>query len=446
MTRRLSMPRLSYYYPFTIAGSLLFIVSVVLIGTGLAQRNPYALFLGLLSLAVLGVLAVAGRLQAGRAAGFPVQWDSSTTLIARRSDLAQSLHGEPAPLLPFFRHHFRLSGTLNVGRGASLTIVREVAFASGTGRSSSAAAHPIPLHLPLCGSLTCRGRFMIRDLFGLTRARYGDDPARGFDERMLMVQPASWSPKGIPPIEPSVGLEEKSRRRTSDEERYYMREYMPGDRFRDINWKVSSRLNELITRISPLTQERTTVLEIAFRNFREPAPESVESLAHLNVLKSWLVSFLRRMKTDHPEVQFRVQTAAAVEMLASDEEIERFAWELASEFFASESSVPAIEAAPGELFVFSTPFDRRLSRFLAAQTHTRVHLFRTAFPRNGARNSARKSAGSGEEPLRLLTDPLEDLPGRWILHREPRGASAIAASPGPRNGSLIEETFAVRVY
>jgi hypothetical protein len=308
---------------------------------------------------------------------------------------------------------------------------------------------------------------MIRDLFGLTRARYGDDPARGFDERMLMVQPASWSPKGIPPIEPSVGLEEKSRRRTSDEERYYMREYMPGDRFRDINWKVSSRLNELITRISPLTQERTTVLEVVFRNFRDPAPESVESLAHLNVIKSWLVSFLRRMKSDHPEVQFRVQTATAVELLTTEEEIERFAWELASEFFSGESSVPPLDSAPGELFVFSTPFDLRLPRFLATQSHSRVHLFRTAFPLNGksrrggrggtgsrsegatgSRNrAAGSSAGSGggaEEPLRLLSDPLEDLPGRWVMRREARSPSAV--KPALRSGSVIEETFAVRVY
>jgi hypothetical protein len=420
------MPRLSrfrYFYPFTVAGSLLLAGSILLLATGLARRNPYALFLGLLALAVLGVLAAAGRIQAGRAARAPLTWDSSATLTARSRDQTQSLHGDPAPLLPFYRHHFRLSGTLTVGRGASLWIVRDVSFASG--RALAGAVQPIPLHVPLCGPLTCRGRFAVRDLFGLTRSRYGETPEQGAEERRMTVQPASWSLGAMPPIDPSVGLEEKSHRRTSDEERYYMREYMPGDRFRDINWKVSSRLNELITRISPLTQERTTVVEVAFRNFREPAPETVESLAHLNVLKSWLVSFLRRMKSDHPEVQFRVQSAAGIQLLVSDEEVDRFAWELAGEFFAREGGTARMEAATGELFVFSTPFDRGLARFLADASHARVHLFRTAFP-------AGKANG---EPLRLLADPLEDLPGRWVLRHERRHGDARAA-PSPRKHSL----------
>jgi len=423
--------RLRYFYPFTFAGTLLFGAGVALLGSGLARRNPYALFLAFLALAVLALLATAGRVQATRAARAPLQWDSSATLTARRRDTAQSLHGEPGGLLPFFRHHFRLEGTLAVGRGAALHLRREVSFASSSRDSAAASSFALPLHVPLCGPLSCRGRFAVRDVFGLTRSRYGEQ-----QERRLTVQPASWPPKGIPPIEPSVGLEEKSRRRSSDEEKYYMREYLPGDRFRDINWKVSSRLNELITRISPLTQERTTVLEIAFRNFRAHASETVESLAHLNVLKSWLVSFLRRMKADHPEVQFRVQTASSVQLLAAEEDIDRFAWELAGELFAGEGALPRAEPGDGELFVFSTPFDRGLSRFLAANLHTRVHLFRTAFAPPGT-----------AEPLRLLADPLEDLPGPWALRRERRArGGSPAPAPVPQGGSLTEEAFAVRVF
>ena len=454
MTRIPAVPRIPprlarwlFYYPFTFAGTLLLGVCFALLGSGLAQRNPFALFLAFLGLSLLAVLAVSGRLQAARAARSPLHWDSSATLVARRPDAAQSLHGEPARLFPFFRHHFSLSGVLTVGREAALRVVREVAFGSRERRHSASGAQPVALYLPLCGLLSCKGRFAVRDLFGLTSSRYGLEAGGGSDteapapgERRLVVQPASWPPKGIPPIDPSVGLEEKSRRRSSDEEKYYMREYAPGDRFRDINWKVSSRLDELITRISPLTQERTTVLEVAFRNFRDPVRETAESLAHLNVLKSWLVSFLRRMKADHPEVQFQVQTAAASRLLQAEEDIDRFAWELAGEFYAREATAASTAAADGQLFVFSTPFDRGLARFMAANMHSQVHLFRTAFAR-------REAAGAnGAEPLRLLGDPLQDLPGRWVLRREPKAAGVAASTPTPRRGSLTEEAFAVRVF
>jgi hypothetical protein len=55
-----------------------------LLGRGLAQANPYAVFLALLAAAVLAVLVLAGRLQAAACARRQLQWDSSGPLFARR--------------------------------------------------------------------------------------------------------------------------------------------------------------------------------------------------------------------------------------------------------------------------------------------------------------------------------------------------------------------------
>jgi hypothetical protein len=253
-----------------------------------------------------------------------------------------------------------------------------------------------------------------------------------------MVQPAFFGPRKMPIIQPAVGMEEKSKRQSSEEEKYYMREYMPGDRFRDINWKVSSRLDELITRISPITQEKSTVISVFFRSFREPRAESAESIAHLNVLKSWLLTFLRRMKSDNPALQFRVHAGSSVALLATEEELERFAFELAGLCYQGEGPGVMANEAPesgGEAFVFTTPFDRNLGRFLAsvASAPRRLYLFRTV-PARGA--------GQGQT-MQLFPGPLDFLPGPWVLRRERPKPPVLGRIPA---ASLEEEPISVRVF
>jgi hypothetical protein len=414
-----------FYYPLTLAGSLLLAAALYLVGRSLAQDNPYGVLLGFLALLVLAALAVTGRLQANRYRRRQVHWhwDTSVPLYARRTGLSQTLITDPLRTLIFSRVHFAVRGTLKVGRGATLRMRREISLAEG-------ARHPIRLFFPLSGLFTCAGRFMVRDIFGLCRARFGDDLPRKF-----MVAPASFNQKSMPVPEPSVGFEETSRKRSSDEEKYFMREYMPGDRFRDINWKVSSRLDELITRISPITQEKTTILPVVFRNFRDDPAESLESILHLNVIKSWLMAFLRAMKQEHPEMQFRITTGSGNWLLQSDEEIERFGWELTGVFFQREAGSYLPFPAEEEVFVFSTPFDRGLPAFLSSQAGARQYIFRTV------------AAGNGQDEegtsVVLFQGASACVPGPWVLRREP-GLKAPPA-PSPALGRLEELPLSVRI-
>jgi uncharacterized protein (DUF58 family) len=430
---RRAFRRLAFYYPFTPAGTALALAALALIGRGLALANPYALFLALLAAAVLGLLALAGRLQARRLSRSPLQWDSSAPLIARRAALEQWIHGEEVRLLPFFRLHFILRGRLAVGRRASVWLARQVSFASS-------GKHPLPLYLPLSGVLAAAGRFVVRDLFGLTRARFGEELTR-----TLTVLPGWHAPEVDSQVEPAGGFEEKSIRRSSEEEKYFMREYQPGDRLRDINWKVSSRLQELITRISPVTQEKTRLLSVAFRNYRPEGAESLESVLHLDYLKSWLLAFLRSLKRANDKLQFRVRTASTVELLATEEDIERFAGELAGLCYQRDPG-PAAAAAgaeppEGELFVFSTPFDRGLPLFLAARPQTRMHVFRTAA-------APARPAKEGAEPIPERTlfapgVPLNDafLPGLWAWRRE----RSLKAPPLGPAAEAEEQAFVTRM-
>ncbi|MBN2551492.1 MAG: DUF58 domain-containing protein [Spirochaetales bacterium] len=416
---------LVFYYPLTLAGSLLLAAALYLLGRGLAQDNPYGVLLALLALLMLAAVAVAARLQAGTYGRRQVHWhwDSSTPLFARRAGLAQALITDPVRTLPFFRVHFAVKGNLRAGRNATLRIRREISFAQGT-------RHPIGLYFPVCGLLTCTGRFAVRDIFGLSRARFA-----GQMLRQLSIQPASFAQKRIPIPEPSVGFEETSRKRSSDEEKYYMREYLPGDRFRDINWKVSSRLDELITRISPVTQEKTTILPVVVRNFRDRGTETLESVLHLNVMKSWLMAFLRLMKQEHPEMQFRLTAAAGVWLLRSDEEIERFGWELPGMFFQKETGSVVQTPPEEELFVFSTAFDRGLPAFLGSQPQGRQYIFRTVGAGQGGNREA--------VPVVLFQGACGCLPGSWILRREPRLEAPRVAPPA--FGRLEEQALSVRI-
>jgi hypothetical protein len=318
--------------------------------------------------------------------------------------LSQALITDSIRTLPFFRVHFAVTGTLKVGRKAVLRMQREISFAQGT-------RHSIGVYFPLCGTFSGTGGFAVRDIFSLSLARFGDELKRN-----LAIQPASFTQKSIPLPEPSVGFEETSRKRSSEEEKYYMREYLPGDRFRDINWKVSSRLDELITRISPVTQEKTTILPVVFRNFRDKERENLDSIVHLNILKSWLMAFLRTMKQEHPEMHFRIISGAGNWMLQSDEDIERFGWELPGIFFQREAGAVFQTPAEEELFVFSTAFDRGLPAFLSSQAQARQYVFRTI-------NAC--------------------LPGSWVLRKEP-GLKAPRV-PSPTLGKLEEEALSVRV-
>jgi hypothetical protein len=415
----------AFYFPFTLAGSLLLAAALYLLGRSLAQDNPYGVLLALAALLVLAALALTARFQANlyRRRQMHWHWDSSAALYARRPGLTQALITETLRTLPFFRVHFALRGRLKVGRRASLRIQREISFAEG-GR------HPIELYFPLCGLLACTARFAVRDIFGLSRARFGEQMIRN-----LVIQPASFTQKSIPVPEPSVGFEETSRKRSSDDEKYYMREYLPGDRFRDINWKVSSRLDELITRISPVTQEKTTILPVVLRNFRDRESESVESILHLNIIKSWLMAFLRIMKQEHPEMQFRVTSAGGSWLLQNDEDIERFGWELPGIFFQRDTG-PIFQTSPEEeLFIFSTAFDRGLPAFLSSQAQARQYIFRTGVAEQGEKRDG--------TTVVLFQGGCACLPGSWVLRREP-GLKAPRVS-SPASGKLEEEPLFVRV-
>ncbi len=419
--------RFTFYYPFTFVGSALLAAGAYLLVQAFSTNNPFAFTLSAAVLLVLSTVGIIGRMQARRLVATEIEWDTSAALIAGDRGSHHAVLAEKCRCLPFYRIHFTLSGKMTVGREALLYPYIEVPFRGGENVT-------VPVRIPLCGSFDARGRFLIKDVFGLTRARFG-----AVQKRKLPVRPAFLSERKFPNVDALDGLEEKSKLKQSDIERYFMREYMPGDRFRDINWKASGRFAQLFTRIAPVTQEKTKVLSVFFRPYWRRERETAESVAHLNYAKSWLLLFLRSVKQTHPEFQFRVFIADTDVLLEDEADIDRFGVELSSAFFRRDTPGYAgqdVAETPGEAFVFSTPYDESLSMFLARWQNSRVHTFRTALPEAGKKRHLRS--------MQLLQlDGAAVMAGTWVLSRDKRRKNP-ALPRGP--GWLQEEALEIKLF
>ncbi|HUX13292.1 MAG TPA: DUF58 domain-containing protein [Spirochaetia bacterium] len=409
-----SWNRFSNYYPFTVSGTVLFVLAVYLLGRSVVSRNAYGLAIAVAAIFALMLLALLGRWQAERLSKAEATWDFSAPLYARTSgdNPVVQLNGAPPRL--FFRVHVVLLGRLVAGRKALLSFHRDVA-------SENPRRIELPLFFPLCGRIEFRTEFHIGDVFGLTRSRFGTRQLFA-----LPVQPAPFSGSQIPPIQAAGGDKETSRTKQPDEERYYMREYVPGDRFRDINWKASSRLTQLYTRTSPVTQEQTQIVTVHFRHFLSPggkhARETMESLAQLNVLKSWLIAYLFRVKREHPEFHFRVVTGRGTTVLESEEDIHEFSRSVSD--LNSEEEPPFIVGGPGDdeapagdqdrrdrdSTVFSTAYDDGLSGFLQTQTKGLTTVYRTVFGPKPARGTGGSRGTGGPGVVRPAPSVASSLP------------------------------------
>lgn len=394
---------LSFYYPFTFAGTTLFLVSGFLLGRSYAFKNPFGIFLAAAALGIVLLFAILGRVQADRFEKVQISWESFEPLYAGRKGSRQRLDARERGTFLFFRIHFAVYGPLQVGKQAKLLFYKEVSF-PGNGSLD------IPLLFPLCGVFRARGKAAVKDIFTLTRARF-----MTVLHREIPVQPSLIKEERTVPVQVAGGEDTKERRKTSDEEKYYMREYVPGDRFRDINWKATSKLNDIVTRISPMTQDKTRIIFIDFRHYKKSKGETRQAVFHLHYCKSWLISFLWNTKREHPEYQFHLSTGKGLVLLESEDDIKRFSLSLPGLFYQHEPAEIRQIIGVNRLFIFTTPYDNGLSGYIGRFSGIPVTVFRTAFPKPTARKEEAE-AGVNERIVRFTTLPSQPyLPMPWVL-------------------------------
>lgn len=389
------LKKIAQYYPFTLPGTVLLGVIFYLLGTGYAKRNPYMLFLSFAGLVVLVLLTTLSRIQAYRLGKAQIVWDSSDALYSARPGSCQRISVIDFKTWFFFRIHFRITGHLMVGNSAGFSVLREDAF-TGEG------ALEIPLHFQLTGLFRGEGKCSIKDIFGLVRARLPEEMTR-----TLPVQPALLHREMSVKIDAAGGEDETQPRKSSDEEKYYMREYVPGDRFRDINWKATSRIGEIFTRISPVTETETQLVLVDFRHFAVEKEERSEHVAHLEYLKRWFLTFLWQLKHEQPDYQYIVYTGRGGFRAETFQDIQRLGIGISGLFYENDPRVPKDTAGVGEVYIFSTPFDAELGTALTAYSEKRVTLFETAFPTKQIDGVRQYSVMKNEKMVHF--------PGTWAL-------------------------------
>lgn len=409
-------------YPFTFAGTLLFLVSLYILSSAFLTGNEYGMILSLLALVLLTILITLSKIQAFRMGRLQINWDAAHPPMARLKGEDQVFYITEAKAFYFFRIHFLLQGTLRAGQNADLFLRTEGAVTAG-------GELRIPLYFPVSGLLESTGRMLIRDVFGLVRAPFGQE-----ESRQITVLPPVFTDKPVLKYENMASMDTTKKQQSSDEEKYYMREYAPGDRMKDINWKASMRISELITRISPLSPEKSHLMQVEFRHYRDGKQDSAESILHLNYLKSWLLSFLLNMKKRYPDSRFRVLTAGGASHLEDQKDIEAFARTLGELTFVPASGAHLDrDASHQEKFVFITDFDSTLHGILNDNMALKLNIFKTT-----------KARGSKVRRIRFFERNAPELTGgRWLMRRERAGN--FHAPPSGSGVIVVEEKIQVKL-
>ncbi len=412
------LKKIGYYYPFTIPGSVSFGFIMFLIGAGYTQKNPYALFLSFVGLLILAVLITLTRIQAYRLGKEQLIWDASAALYSGRDGGMQRLYSGGFRSWFFFRIHVRIRGKLRVGKDASFRVLQESAF-TGNG------ALELPLRFQCCGTFTGEAAYTLKDVFGLVRARAGDAV-----HRTIPVQPSLLGEDTPVRIDISGGEDDSQPRKSADQEKYYQREYMPGDRFRDINWKATSRIGEMFTRISPVTEEETKLVLIDFRHFSSETRANRSKVVHLEYLKRWCISFLWKIKNTQPEIRFVLYTGLGAVEVDSLGDIQRLSVGLSGLLYEKDPGVFKDLAGIGEIYIFTTPFDSWLGHAVYKYSGKRVNVFMTAAER-----------GNGEQEEKVFVLPLlrnkgmVHIPGTWIV------SGGTIKSPGVGGGQFAQTQY-----
>jgi len=351
---------------FTPMGAAVLVIALVILARSLYFRNSYEMLVSCVILLLMLILGAAGRRRAKKLALLEPGWKPPLpmTACAGEESLITGL-GAQVPL--FFRMHFLVRGKFSPNFDNDCPVFAETSTARGE------EAAKLSLDFPMSGVFHGSGYCRLRDIFGFFSFSCGVTL-----QRTINIRSAPCFGKKLQ-INAQSGAEDRKTKNSTNEERFYMREYTPGDRLRDINWKSSEKIDALITRISPDNQEKVSRIEIYFRNFGPEKP-SLEALWLLDRAKARLAYFLRSLMDENSSFVFSIRAVANNAAqggweIEDSEDLEAFLEELAGFSFLPPRNEGSVSAGTGDIYVFSTACDTGLQSFLLACHPRPVSLF-----------------------------------------------------------------------
>ena len=377
--------RLRFRPVFTPVGAAVLIIALVVLIRSLLARNAYEVVLSSAVLLILLFLGAIGAWKAKKLRTLETGWKPPFPMTANAGE-ESLVSGFDAPIPLFFRLHFIVRGRFSPAdsKNSNCPVLAETSVPRGE------AAGRLALDFPMSGVFRGDGFCRLRDIFGLYSF-----PCGTTQRRTLKIRSAPCFGKNHH-INAQSGAEDRRNKSTDNEERYYMREYTPGDRFRDINWKSSEKIDALITRISPDNQEKVSRIDVYFRNFGPSQKPSLEALWLLDRAKARLSLFLRSLKDEQSSYVFHVRAAEGSWEIEDQDDLDAFLEELAGFSFYPPQNETAIPQGTGDLYVFSTACDSGLPGFLLACNPRPVSLF-IVQPAVREKNVAYKNAAQKTE-------------------------------------------------
>ncbi|MCL2211591.1 MAG: DUF58 domain-containing protein [Treponema sp.] len=368
---------------FTPAGAAFFIFALIILIRSLFNRNSYEIVLSCAALLLLLFAGIIGFWKSRKAVTMEGAWKPPFPMTAQTgSEYETLITGLDISAPIFFRLHYIIQGNFfPCGSKNGCYVYAETSVPRGK------TSAQMPLDFAMSGIFRAEGHCRLRDIFGFFSFKCGQ-----VQHRAVNVRCAPCFGKKIH-INAQSGAEDRRNKSSTDVERYYMREYAPGDRLRDINWKSSDKLDTLITRISTDNQEKISKLEIYFRNFS--AWKSLEGLWLLDRAKARLSYFLRSIKEQNSSFVFDVRAAQGNWEIEDDEDLDLFLEELAALSFLPpvNETVQTVSGSgaekKGDIYVFSTACDSGLQSYLLACNHRPVTLFLLQPPEKSAEQSAK---------------------------------------------------------
>jgi len=358
-------------------GCIVLITALFLLIRSLFNRNSYEIVIAASVLFLLLVLFIIGLWKSKKLKTMEPGWKPPFPMTANAGEETK-ITGLDAAVPLFFRLHFFIKGRFfPCGKSSFSAGGCRVFVETSVRRNDSASS--LPFNFPVSGIFYGDGFCRLNDMFGFFSFPCGQP-----QQKTVNVRSSPCYGKKTH-INAQTGAEDKRNKPASDIERYHMREYTPGDRFRDINWKSSDKIDTLITRISTDNQEKISRIEICFRNFaysgnngetkKREKSFSLEELWLLDRAKAQLMYFIRSLMEQSSAFIFDVRAAGRNWEIENPNDLDAFFEELCGLSFFPPQNETEVPQGSGDMYVFSTACDFALPSFLIACNPRPVTLF-----------------------------------------------------------------------
>ncbi|AHC15991.1 DUF58 domain-containing protein [Salinispira pacifica] len=308
-TRLTSMFRaIAEGFPFRIFGIISFAGGIVLTSRGMLMSDPPGLATGILALLFSMAFTIVLYALPGTETEQALTWFSTPPLSAGTESRSHHLETAVWPLPPLFRIHVQLSGYLEAGDVVLYRFRREY-------RLDGPERCPVPVTPPMPGLLHLEAKFFICDIFGLSKRRL---PA--VRDRSIPVLPSHAATGQMHVRHSSESSDDNTRVKPADEEKIFIRDYQTGDLARDINWKASSRIDSLLTRIPPESESPSPRLRLGVLAGRGGENPDFITLAELARLKSVVRGYMEQALREDDGLSFTlVLGMQQIEINSSDD-------------------------------------------------------------------------------------------------------------------------------